>query len=308
MNRQEIIEILACMPRGRTPFYYFKDRYALMLMGLAFDKPVSKAQVREAGYGRLLDKQIVKEAIGKYGKGKVSAEICDAHWPLDPQCYMLKLGAWGMCHRWSAQTSRRGYNIVLQLNFTMQHTKQYHDVLDPDEDYYFECYGHPVTKDKRRTLAWSRIDVDLDSDEALIEEIQNDWLRIAMRARKRAERFSNSILLRGKRVSSAKVIEYVDEVLAPHFKIWDEAMLAATIWFLREEIGISRIFYHTHEYGSKLKRIDWSQPPRSLYTALPRRFCFEQTDECPELLMKGVKTGKNKRLLKEAQFQKLQWE
>ena len=55
MDKLEVKEIIDCLPRGRTPFYYFKDRYALMLMGLAFEEPVGKAQVREAGLDARVD-------------------------------------------------------------------------------------------------------------------------------------------------------------------------------------------------------------------------------------------------------------
>ena len=85
-------------------------------------------------------------------------------------------------------------------------------------------------------------------------------------------------------------------------------MLAATIWFLREEIGISRIYYHTHEYGAQLKRIRWGLPPRSLYTSLPRRFCFERTEEAPEFLVRYATRGRARRLLNAARFQSIRWE
>ena len=44
----------------------------------------------------------------------------------------------------------------------------------------FEWWSHPVRQDGRHTLAWARMDVDLDAGEALIEEIQSDWIREAV--------------------------------------------------------------------------------------------------------------------------------
>lgn len=67
-------------------------------------------------------------------------------------------------------------------------------------------------------------------------------------------------------------------------RLWDEAMLASAIWFLKEEIGITRIYYHTFEFGSQWKCITGMQPPRSLYTRLPDRFCFEKTRQVPHFL------------------------
>ena len=308
MDKREVKEIIECLPRGRTPFCYYKDRYALMLMSLAFTKPATKAEVREAGLGRLLEKPVVKQAMGACGSGTISKEMCEQHWPDDYRSYTLQLSGWGSNDRSWDQVSRGGYNLVLRLNFSLRHTGLYHHLIDPECSYPFENWSHPVSRGKQRTLAWSRIDIDLKRDEALIEEIQNDWIRDALWARKKAEKFKRSILIYGKRVMSANVIRYVDEVLTPHIKVWDEAMLAATIWFLREEIGVKRIYYHTHDSGAKLKRIKYRKPPRSLYTALPRRFCFKVTDERPALFAGYCKAGKPRDVLRQAQFQSMKWE
>lgn len=307
MNKKELKEIVACLPRRRMPFYYFKDRYALMLMGLAFDEPASKAKVREAGLGRLLEKPVVKQAMGSRGASSVSKDICEHFWPDDYCRYSLQLGVWGTEDRYCDQVSRTGYNLVLRLNFSLSHTGRYHHLVDPDGDYPFENWGHPISMGKRRTLAWSRIDIDLARDEALIEEVQNDWIREALEARKRAEKYRRSIMLYGRRVMSANVKEYVDVVLSPHIRMWDEAMLAATIWFLRTEIGISRIYYHTHESGAALKRIKYGKPPRSLYTTLPKRFCFKETAERPAMFAGYRKAGKPKAVLQQAKFQSMTW-
>jgi len=59
---------------------------------------------------------------------------------------------------------------------------------------------------------------------------------------------------------------------------------------LRHELGVRRIFYHTHNSGSMLKSIYGSKPPRSIYTVLPRKFCFTETDERPEFLRERRKS------------------
>ncbi len=57
------------------------------------------------------------------------------------------------------------------------------------------------------------------------------------------------------------------------------------MWFLRTELGIRRIFYHTFDSGVKLNRIAGTRPPRSLYTRLPSRFCFRETCVPPSFLI-----------------------
>ena len=69
--------------------------------------------------------------------------------------------------------------------------------------------------------------------------------------------------------------------------MWDEAMLAATLWFLRVELGIRWIFYHTFETGNWLKDMIRSKPPRSLYTDLPKQFCFQETYNPPAFIMRS---------------------
>ena len=59
-------------------------------------------------------------------------------------------------------------------------------------------------------------------------------------------------------------------------------MLTATLDFVHRELGINKVFYHSFDTGVRLKGIEsgWG-PPRSIYTDLPRRFCFELGEERP---------------------------
>jgi hypothetical protein len=71
---------------------------------------------------------------------------------------------------------------VLQLNFNHQHDRLFHESIHPAQDGVFNNGDHPVLQrgDRsyyRETLAWSRLDIDFDLGEVLIEEIQNDWVR-----------------------------------------------------------------------------------------------------------------------------------
>ena len=79
------------------------------------------------------------------------------------------------------------------------------------------------------------------------------------------------------------VIKYVKQTLEPYMKIWDEAVLAATLDFVHNELGINKVFYHSHESGAKLKNIS-GNTPRNLYSKLPKQFCFEKTMESPVFL------------------------
>lgn len=57
--------------------------------------------------------------------------------------------------------------------------------------------------------------------------------------------------------------------------------MTATIWFLVHELGIKAIFFHTFESDQILKKIGEDPPPKSIYTDLPKKFCFEETHNGP---------------------------
>ena len=83
-------------------------------------------------------------------------------------------------------------------------------------------------------------------------------------------------------------------------------MLAATLWFLYVELGIQRIYYHAYESGCVLKHINSTKPPRSLYTELPRKFCFEKTTQAPEFLLQDKRFYK--RLKKLTHKSAIEWQ
>ncbi|MGB0839686.1 MAG: hypothetical protein ACPGXL_06075, partial [Chitinophagales bacterium] len=171
---------------------------------------------------------------------------------------------------------------------------------------------------KINTLAWARLDLDLDTGEALIEEVQSDWARhvsddaklIKNRVKKAADKKEyfdwNKPFY--KHCSYKSFLEYYTKYCEAHVKLWQEAIVAATIWFLRNELGIRRIFYHHYETSLKLKQLqDW-KPPRSIYTKLPKRFCFQLTKDYPSFLEKDIRHRLKKELRKdEVRFYKLEF-
>jgi hypothetical protein len=310
MKLHEINEIKACLPNSRTLFYYFKDRYALELLADAVQTPTPMRTLKQSPFAGLLRKPVVQEAVSSCANGLISPAPLQAQWPSDPHAFVLSLGQWG--HKKASdyyQTSRSGHNLVLHLNFSNHHDTAYRKALSTPSYSPFTCSSHPNDTRGRNTLAWARLDIDLQRGEALIEEVQNDWLREARADRKALthilkdncawEEASKKWLFYREcyaKVKSLKTLtEYLDECIVPYERIWDEAMLYATIWFLRKEIGIERIFYNTWTTGCRMKGIEEDfAPPRSMYTDLPRRFCFQETEEYPEMIHKRVRYIKRK--------------
>ncbi|WP_163338186.1 hypothetical protein [Desulfopila sp. IMCC35008] len=298
MEQQDIEEIVECLPKSRTKFYYFRDRYALMLLSYFIGSGMNIHDIRKSKFKKLLEKPAVKELLQKTGRKSITPGDLSSFWPSEYHCYLVTLGAWGGKGggtRFYKQTSRPGWNLVLQLNFSAQHNASYTNLIKPQHTQPFESSCHPISKKEGEyTLAWARIDLDLEADEALIEEIQTDWIRLALRSRRYVSRHGDPAKMDKRRVpryirglgcDERALNKYIDNELKPHMAIWEEAVLMSSIWFLKEEIGISTIYYHTFDFGCELKRIDGEhRPPRSLYTKLPKRFCFERTSRSPDFL------------------------
>lgn len=293
MDLQDLKEVISCLSGERTKFYYFRDRYALMLlkdyiqekMG---DKAMSISNLRQSPYANLLNKAPVKKVLASAGNGMITAEMLDMVWDKNPLSFVTTLAQWGDGKKyWKYnQMSRQGYHLVLQLNMATDHTQQFQKLVRPDDVHTFNSYGHPSLKEGNRgTLAWVRLDMDFETNEVLIEEIQCDWIREVREAVKEGYTWYGDY-------SRDEIKAYANEVLAPYAKVWEEAMLSAAIDFIRHELGFNTIYYHSFEIGALLKHIRYSKPPRSLYTKLPKQFGFQKTPQGPEFLMREKRVQK----------------
>ena len=299
MDRHTADEVLACLSHNRTLFHYYRDRYSIGLLRQLSRTPTTVAALKRTPFASLAQKPRVKSILAQLG-GEHLHEAQLALHDYDPEQtpFVLTLDTWGSDHaqHWRyKQTSRRGYNLVLQLNFCKRHDQRLQK-LGAQAD-AFNYYGHP-TATRRNTLAWSRIDFDWKSGTALIEEIQSDWIRrvrwLVGFAERKLARLQDASLPTGYRGLTCPLqttLDYGRFVLDQYQPIWAEAMLWATLDFLRNELGLRRIYYHTMESGRLLKRIGGSLPPLSLYSDLPRKFCFDKTAEAPAFIQTEAHAG-----------------
>ncbi|QJT07414.1 hypothetical protein [Oceanidesulfovibrio marinus] len=271
--------------RSDRRFYYFKDRYALMLLRHFVGEGKSVREIKESPFAKLLGRPVLKELLARRGGACITGDDLVSIWPAVPECFHIAIDDWGSetneRHSW-CQTSRPGMNLVVMLNFSNTHNNMMFGGV-PNQLHRYFCYeDHPHTNGQC-TMAWSRVDIAEDGGEALIEEVQNDWLR-------EAEWY---LYLydedKGPRGVSPKehrcLVRYAHAVLERYAPIWQEAMLAAALQVLKNDLGIGTIYYHTFEGGNLLKNMtDDFAPPRSIYTQLPKRFCFPPTTETPAML------------------------
>jgi len=310
MDLSEIQEIIACLPAGRTFFHYFKGRYALLLLAqYTGEQGIKIADLRQSPYRSLLAKPVVKQALANCGSGRVRAQDLLHFWPQNGQTLLLKLGRWGgdSDRRWQ-QTCRPGYNLVLQLVFANDHDDQYRRLLQPAYDGYFSGSAHPIAQRRRNafyreTLAWARIDLDWSTGEALIEEIQSDWVSYANILRRQLKSGRSLEHCYGLRCKDPRRLQhYLDHVLSNYAAVWDEAMLSAAMDFIRCELGLEQVFYHDFRTGAVLKGIEDYLPPRSLYSTLPRRFCLQTVDQAPRFLQRDKTARRVLKRVKNPQF------
>lgn len=287
-------ELIACLKNDPTYFYYYPDRYGVFLLARAAECSPRIAELRSGRFAPLLQKPRLKALLARLGDGRLSAESLRlSDWDPEAEHFRLALDVWsGERRRYAwAQTSRPGVNLVLQLNFSAGQVQRYRRLVRPEGATGhgpFEYSGHPISTE-RETLAWVRLDLDWARGEALIEEVQTDWLRrarwTAACARRCLAAPANKPLRPLYRIGGtwADVVRYHEECLAFHRRYWDEAVLTAALQFIAEGLSFRRIWYHSFESGRLFKRC--GEPPRSLYTDLPRRFCFAPVAELPALIV-----------------------
>ncbi len=294
MNESQLTEILACLPADRTQFSYFKDQYAVYLLKLYLSTSERKDiySLKQSRVKKLLDKPLINQTLKNAGNGILEITELDNIWSPNTEQYVLTLGRWGhkKGNNWN-QTSRPGINLVLQLNLNNYYEERFNSIAGCTLNRMTPSC-HPKSVKRSATLAWARLDMDFNSGELLIEEIQSDLIRDLEYTYERATKRTGEDLYmywsRGK-LNRKKMVAYCQEVISTQKKIWSEAMMAATLWFAHQELGFRKVYYHTFNTGKVMKRIAGSPPPRSLYTDLPERFCFQTTTKAPDFIAQNTK-------------------
>jgi hypothetical protein len=291
MNRTDAETLLAALSGERVVFPYFRDRYALQLLAYAACEGRRPFELRRGRFRPLLQKPAIRSVLHERGGRGVDWRLLDTWFPRGTEPYELTFALWG--HEVEDpryQTTRAGFNLVLQVNFPRSHDRAYRRYVAPRSGHPFVLPWHPVRTRGLQTMAWARIDLDPAGGEALIEEVQSDWIRDAEAAGAAAlanlaeGHFETPAWLGDVGGDAADLHRYVEHVLRPHRRLWAEATLAASLWLLRERLGVRRIYMHTPESGAALKRIGGVPPPRSVYDRLPRAFCFGRGDAAPRFL------------------------
>lgn len=298
MTPETIDMIRQCLPEAIT-MPYFAERESAWLMHRALKRPAAVREVRRTTFGKVLDRPVIKPIValsgGVLAKDDFAAlAAADVALTSPSQAgvagleaaaqdqwfdFLLSFTSWGTTGYWQwNQSSRKGGNLVVQLGFPSQHARLMGRYLGRNIRKEVEYPDHPIREVGCPTLAWARLDVDLDTGVALIEEVQSDWLRnVSDRVRYLQKHASRSRTLR-------HMERYDRQLREVYARIWPKAMLFAVLHVAVDHLGCSTIWMHTPESGVALKRIAGRAPPRSLYAGLPKAFCFEPVSDAPAFL------------------------
>ncbi|MEM7439278.1 MAG: hypothetical protein AAF393_06740 [Pseudomonadota bacterium] len=293
MHRKDIKLIRAVLPAHET-FHYFPDREAVWLLAQWMPEAAPVRELRQTSFGRLLERPSVRPLVAKSGgilrRPEVLAlargdwrkdGVAEIAWGQGARFFDRTLAPWGTGkndYGW-AQISRPGGNLVLQVNFPAEHQALFHHHLPREARKDLELPLHPVQRTGLPTMAWVRMDICLQTGTALIEEVQSDWFRTLswrIEALRRAKT---------RRREMRTFADYQSRVLTTYGKDWPRATMLAALILLREELGIRDVWMHQAWSGPVLKIIPGTPPPVSLYTALPKAFCFEPTIDPPPFLL-----------------------
>ena len=139
-----------------------------------------------------------------------------------------------------------------------------------------ENSGHPSTPEM---IGWARLELDPNGEYILVDEIQSDHLNAAHSLKN----------------SNSEEIRKIQETIKTNFHLNDEQFKVvlneyynllkefpqianqAITKFAKENV-FKKIYWHTYESGKKLKQND---PPKSLYTKLPKEHGYNETENRP---------------------------
>lgn len=300
MKTNDLKAVMAELNERSDAWRYVRDGYCLQLLKYRHGSHAHIAKIKQGPFKGLLERPAMKALTAERGDGRIDLQRATVTGAVSHE-FRLTYSLWRGRSKWD-QVSRAGWQLVVQLNFPREHDEVYRNKVRPKKNGPFVYNGHPVRNDNVITLAWARIDLDPLCSQALIEEVQTDWLREARYIKKACRTYKGRRLERRymkyrseKDARLEDILAYIDEVLPPYERVWQEALLAACLWVLVEQLGYRSVYMHSYDTGRVLKNC---QPPRSLYSALPRKFCMQRVDYAPGMVMTESRAKRALRTLK----------
>lgn len=193
--------------------------------------------------------------------------------------YLVEYSGWNDNLQRSVEDNREVGQLVLQIVATPEMIEE----MSTDKTYELfnlinetsERSGHPAAKNQ---IGWARLELNEDEEYILIDEIQCDHMNAISRIYK--EKYQDSTYeehMRDKWGLSEEEMKNITEKLKEIIKPFPLVVTEAISEFAKKN-GFKKLFWHTYESGKKLKH---NEPPKSLYTVIPRKNYFQPTEERP---------------------------
>ncbi len=205
---------------------------------------------------------------------------------LEPESFPVKYQTWNGMQR-SVDLSSDYRPEKDQLVLIIEAGKNTKAQLDPIKNgplvWLFESVntlsersGHPSTPEQ---IGWARLELDPAGEYILVDEIQSDHLNAAHSLKND----NSDEIEKIKRTIQANFNLTEDQfknVLAEYYTLLKDFPQIANqaITKFAQENGFKKIFWHTYESGKALKN---NEPPKSLYTKLPKEHFYQETENRP---------------------------
>ena len=170
MKTQELEWIVGCL-HNYMLYPYFRDKYALELLGLTFENQVEVVELKRSKWAKLLTRPVVKDLLAASGNGILTRQHLTNYWGEETHFLRLTVGRWGKDTKRKIahyQVSRPGLSLVLQVNFDGTHDQALHRYLGSEARDLLLCADHPIhdslntmggyewTSTRTSTKFWSR--------------------------------------------------------------------------------------------------------------------------------------------------------
>lgn len=306
MNKNQWAEVVEVLGQEAKPYHFFPEKYAWdHLNRVTQGQPKKVNALRKEGYGWLLQKPEVKKRMAEFPDGIIDPAQGYSQYPKVSLHVNSTLSKWGTeraGYRKDFQLSRTGYHLVLQMNVARSLSLAYRKKVQY-RDHLPNYFTHPVSK-QWDTLAWARLDFDLEGQSVLIEEVQSDMVR-EMRWIERKSQNKRYSASSEERQLGNRMKLFLDHDFWAYEQYWQECLMALVIQFIDQELGFRSAFMHQWASGCAIKGIQLHMgPPKSLYSRLPKRMGFRKTDERPDCL---YNLGSKKDHVLEATLAKSSW-
>lgn len=232
-----------------------------------------------------------------FSKGKtITSDLVNQYLQETQQKFDIEFSPWGSDQR-SLTKHHNKPQLVLNIVANQEFLNELKHIIAGPQifdiiSHWIGDLGHPQPQNKQG-LGWARLELDPNKEFILIDEIQSDHpssCHDLLTNKKGNEQVRDQVKSKilenyaevnlNLKISDNQTEELVDRIIRQYldlFKDFPDIAMQAITQFAQKH-GYKKLYYHTYEGGKKLKSND---PPRSMYTDVPKANLFEPSTQKP---------------------------